>query len=535
MKFGKLSLISALLVMFLLVGACESDDTPTGTTSTNDMPEVEQPSEPPAPEEPIVDETEKPAAAPEEPTDNTNSETALELLPIYDPELDALFSQVEDRTRKLRGLEAPIEPIYELVPIEEYRENSAEEAIRGYRDSHRETVYKLLGTLNADVDFVSLLAPTSSVLRVSGGRYDGDMIRILYDEDDFDDSRRLDQFLSIYAHEYTHYLQDRHFNTFPDWLATPSSSSENRLSAFVSLVEGEASLVQTLYHNVYRENYALVPEVPTLASGVTTSFDNPLRGFLLNYGFPYTYGANFVARFVPELEKYDFPTAISSITDTRFISDDIFNEGQAISVPRSETYNFTAVDDLYSNPPVSTEQILHPELYPDHMPIEIPDVLLSIPGGWYPANTAYNPQLHGAYGEFFIRAWLETLKVDVELAYNAAAGWGNDHFRLLRSEDGEFAILWIIIWDDPKADSAELADALTDTITKQHDITASSVVRDPTIKSNTCGADRNISWSADTGVLVHRIQDDPTVGAVTRIAIAPSCEAALELLSEGDG
>ena len=466
-------------------------------------------------------------------------ETALELLPIYDPvfsqsELDALLRQVEVRTRELRGLEAPAEPIYTLVPIEGFNEDVAEAYIYTYRDSHRETVYKLLGTLNADVDIVSLLVPT--VTRVRGGNYDGKRIRISY-EDDNDDPFVLDRFFTTYAHEYTHYLQDRHFDIFHSILSFELNFfSMDRYDTSRALVEGEATLVGALYYNKYRENYAPTQETPTLASRVTTSFDDPLRGFLLNFAFSYEYGANFVARFVPELEAYDFPTIISSITDTRFISDDALsrNVDQARSVPQSETYDFTAVDALYSNPPVSSEQILHPELYPDHTPIEIPEGLLSIPGGWNLTDTTSNPLLHGAYGEFFIRAWLETLKVDVELAYNAAAGWGNDHFTLLQSDDDELAILWTIIWDDPETDSAELADALTDTITKQHDVTASTVVRDPTIESNTCGVDSNISWKADTGVLVHQIQTDPTVGDVTKIAIAASCEAALELLDESN-
>ena len=152
------------------------------------------------------------------------------------------------------------------------------------------------------------------------------------------------------------------------------------------------------------------------------------------------------------------------------------------------------------------------------------------PSGWETVE-----YLSGAYGEFFILSWLETLGTTKVAASSAAAGWGNDYLALLRSDDDadELAILWTIAWDDPATDTLEFAIALIEAIITQVSAPA-AIVNGLTIESNTCGVDDNISWKADTGVLVHQIQDDPTVGAVTRIAIAPSCEAALELLDESN-
>ena len=495
MKFGKLSLISALLMMFLLVGACESGD----TVDTSNMPLVEQPDEP--------------------------------------LDLEVFFRQVEAQVREIRGLDVPEgSSIYNFASSEAFTSDRSTKNTSATitRTAYFEVgeVYKLLGTVPDEVDWVSLFP------NLTAGPDDQQ-----YDFG-FDFSFSPDRFLFtitygpeliaskmlayLHGHEYVHYLQiylDPPLS-LEDSLAREMSLTAEELQKwsrqtmqrqFLSRVvaEGDATLTEELFRMEYGSDYPsrslshsyfVPPPGPTLSNNHL--FYDQLR-------YPYSGGTEFVRQ--------------------------IYTAGGN---------DFGAVNELYSSPPVSSEQILHPELYPDHTPIEIPGSLLSTPDGWEPFDVVEylyrNPNayatgdlfINGAYGEFFIRSWLTTLGAGTELATNAAAGWGNDDLTLLRSgdNDNEFAILWNILWDDPQTDVLEFAEALSDTIARQRrDVNLpGTIVRDPTIESNTCGADRNISWKADTGVLVHQIQDDPTVGAVTRIAIAPSCEAALELLSEGD-
>ena len=46
--------------------------------------------------------------------------------------------------------------------------------------------------------------------------------------------------------------------------------------------------------------------------------------------------------------------------------------------------DWAAVDDVWAAQPVSSEQVLHPELYPDEEPVEIvlPDVAAELGPGW---------------------------------------------------------------------------------------------------------------------------------------------------------
>ena len=463
-----------------------------------------------------------------------NCEAALELLPA---DLEIFFQQVEAQIREIRGLDVP-----EGTSIYNFASSEALTKDRSTRNTSATTtrtayfevgeVYKLLGTVPDEVDWVSLFPSLSSTGPDNQYDFGFDFSfspdRFLFTITYGPELIASDMLAYLHGHEYVHYLQ-----IYLD----PPLSLEDSLARAISLTaeesqkqrrqtkqrdflrrvvaEGDATFTEELFRTKYGSDYPSRSQSRSGGvhpPGPTLSYDHL---FYDQFIYPYSGGAEFVRQ--------------------------IYTAGGN---------DFEAVNELYSSPPVSSEQILHPELYPDHTPIEIPGSLLSIPDDWEPfsvgeylhrnPNVLATPDLYinGTYGEFFIRSWLETLGADTELGTNAAAGWGNDDLTLLRSgdNDNEFAILWNIVWDDPETDVLEFAEALSDTIARQRrDVNSpTTIVRDPTIESNTCGADSNISWSADTGVLVHRIQDDPTVGAVTRIAIAPSCEAALELLSEGD-
>ena len=111
------------------------------------------------------------------------------------------------------------------------------------------------------------------------------------------------------------------------------------------------------------------------------------------------------------------------------------------------------VNDAYSNPPMSTEQILHPEKYFSHEEPQRTTVLNIAPQlgkGWVQisANTM---------GEFLIGAYLEE-HLDSTQAADAAAGWGGDRYSLLSGPEGERLLLSLIKWDT-FLDSVEFFDA----------------------------------------------------------------------------
>ena len=460
MKFGKLSLISALLVMFLLVGACESGD----TVDTSNMPLVEQPDELPVPEEPAVDET---------------------------PDLEEILLQAEERTREVRGLSAPGEPIYKFSASEEFMETVAELVREDESLTFSEgIVYKLLGLLANDVDYLELNADLYSG-GVAGFYTEGE-IQVNHNPGD----ELTFATLVTYVHEYVHYLQDLAFN-IEDYLDELESPDINRAQdivlAYLALAEGDATFSEEQFLTEYGFDYSnLSDDFPGFSPEAAQIVGRlgPDHPVLTRLSFPYVDGAEFVGRFFGDTEN-----------------------------------GYEAINELYSNPPVSTEQILHPELYPDHTPVELPDKLIfDFPGDWLTIT-----DVSGAYGELFISSWLTTLGSSPDRAETAARGWGNDSLKLLSNGSNEYALQWNIVWDDPETDAVELADALSYAIVRNSNL-ASPIVTGVGIESNSCGADGNLSWVTDSGVLVHRTQNEPGVGDITAIAIAPDCETALELL-----
>ena len=109
----------------------------------------------------------------------------------------------------------------------------------------------------------------------------------------------------------------------------------------------------------------------------------------------------------------------------------------------TDNAGWAGVNAAYARPPISTEQILHPEKYfSDEGPqvTIIPDISSDLGKGWVQigANTM---------GEFVIRTYLEEYLDDIQAAA-AAEGWGGDRYSLLVGPEGERLLVAMIKWDD---------------------------------------------------------------------------------------
>jgi hypothetical protein len=114
---------------------------------------------------------------------------------------------------------------------------------------------------------------------------------------------------------------------------------------------------------------------------------------------------------------------------------------------------FGAVDALWSDPPTSSEQVLHPEKYDACEPT------IAVDESALPALTGFGrPTGSDVLGELTVRTWLESA-LPPEIAARAAAGWGGDRAGLyaptpsLSVADGGTAVpvaplAWLTVWDD---------------------------------------------------------------------------------------
>jgi hypothetical protein len=110
---------------------------------------------------------------------------------------------------------------------------------------------------------------------------------------------------------------------------------------------------------------------------------------------------------------------------------------------------FPLVNQVYSHPPATSEQILHAEKYvagEGSVAVRAP----TPPPG-------YDALVSGQVGELQIMAVLERC-LPADQARRAAAGWGGDAFTIARSGNNP-ALLWSTVWDT-ETDAAEFEGAL---------------------------------------------------------------------------
>jgi hypothetical protein len=144
-----------------------------------------------------------------------------------------------------------------------------------------------------------------------------------------------------------------------------------------------------------------------------------------------------------------------------------FLEGRIFVDRLREAGGWDAVNGVWNRMPESTEQILHPKLYPDDRPttLRLDDVADRLGNGW-------KEQWQQTMGELRIGVWLADgqpgeqsgPKAAVKLPRaNAAAGWGGDRLVSLTGPDGQWAIVWQTKWDSAN-DVEQFAQAANDVL-----------------------------------------------------------------------
>jgi hypothetical protein len=238
---------------------------------------------------------------------------------------------------------------------------------------------------------------------------DNDEFVIVSNDDDFTTLEQL-----THAHEYVHALQDQHYNL--EMLDDDSLDSEAS-AAIQALAEGDATLVQTFYLlGGYFSQEEMVQMMDDALAVDTTILDSAPPVLAHELEFPYIEGLAFV---------------------------------QALY----ERGGFSAVDEAWSNPPQSTEHILHPERY---LSGDTPQVVSLLPltdtlgAGWVLAD-------EDVLGEFYLREYLSQ-QINENNVDIAATGWGGDRYAVYWNEaEQEEVMVLKLAWDNP-ADALEFSD-----------------------------------------------------------------------------
>ena len=277
--------------------------------------------------------------------------------------------------------------------------------------------YSLLGALPPETDLPALLKGLMG--EQVGGLYDPQSKK-LFVRQGYDLEGAMGRI--ILAHEITHALQDQNFDLIA--MGVEDMSQSDRAYAVLSVAEGDATLAMSEHLAQYGNLASVLGDLPAMLSMDQEKLNAAPQFVQQSLLFPYLEGMKFFQTLAGRTRAGD--------------------QGD-----RSGPYSWR--NDVFRDPPETTEQIIHPNKYlARELPLEIDPIEL------HPGATR---TVTDSLGEFGVMA-LMTEALGREEAIKAAAGWNGD--RLRASEDpmrGRRILTWRTAWDTA-ADAKEFESAL---------------------------------------------------------------------------
>lgn len=417
-----------LLLVLPVLAACNSSGlpdtaTPTTTTAVQPTPTIEVINPNPTATQPDI--AENPTATPpviaEGPTATART-TGSTPAPnaTVEAENNKMLVQIEKDTATLRGLK-PLKDVPEaFITEDQLRENLTKDMATEYpkkearQDASELWLLRLINDPKLDLYQLYIDLQTEQV----AGYYDQKKDELFVRSDGGKLSPLSRQTL---AHEFTHALQDQHFDL--EKLLPEDTKDDDGSLAVRSLIEGDATVSGLLYAQKYMSQKDYQDMIDESSNASTTLLDQAPPYISQNLYFPYQQGVEFVI---------------------------------AVGVLNS----FKTMDKALQDPPASTEQIIHPEKYtktPRDMPkpVALPPLTDTLGIGWtMPDN--------GTLGEFDFQIMLKengASEPDV-----AAAGWGGAVYNYYeQGENGDKSlVLFNTVWDT-KLDAEQFEAAMNET------------------------------------------------------------------------
>jgi hypothetical protein len=198
---------------------------------------------------------------------------------------------------------------------------------------------------------------------------------------------------------------------------------DDRSMALSSLIEGEATLTMMAAQMEDWDGSQIV-QIPSSSLDRTFSLMMPLM----------TMGTGPSMKQAPPIlaDSLIFPYLRGLVFCARLVNDD----------------GWKGIDAAYKNPPLSTEQILHPEKY-----LAKPDAPMAVDLGDLKAGEGWKEVTRNVVGEMQAAVLLKK-----QSGKEAAAGWDGDQFAAFEGPEGRLGLVWLSTWDS-EADAKEFCRA----------------------------------------------------------------------------
>ncbi|GIU91843.1 MAG: hypothetical protein KatS3mg011_0749 [Acidimicrobiia bacterium] len=314
-----------------------------------------------------------------------------------------------DETERLRGHEFLRPPRVAVVDEAELERRVREDFLENPEEiATDEALYVLLGLLPPGTDLLGLLSDLFG--EQVAGFYDGSTgeLVVAATTGGFSAYQR-----TTVVHELTHALTDQVHGVWPEFEGLIDAQAYDQATAMRALLEGDATLTQALYMRE-RTPEELREIVEEIGSVDTSVYDSAPRFIRESLAFPYDAGTRWVQGLY-------------------------------------ESGGFAAVDAAYDDPPISTEQVMHPDRWPDHLPAEVDHPRLDVPG--------YELIYDSVWGELGFSLMFGQVLGDRS---EAVDGWGGDRYQVWF--DGRNVALALTFRGDRPEDAQELYAGLAEFI-----------------------------------------------------------------------
>lgn len=340
-----------------------------------------------------------------------------------DPQTNAMLDKIEDQVRQVRKLSIDETVPRHVYTPEELRDYVTNEMLEEFDEMESKNDLRrlaLLGLMPDDLDLRKLYEDLYSE-QIAGFYKIDEREMVVVSGEELGINERL-----TYAHEYVHALQYANYDFENELNYNEDSCKEDseRCIAIKALIEGDATMSQFKWFEAFATQKDVLELLASFEEQKSPVLDSAPVYLSASMMFPYEQGAAFV--------EY------------------LYNIG-----------GYNAIHTAFTTtPPLSSEQIMFPERYPDDLPVrvELPNLTATLGAGW-------ESDSEGAVGAWDIYMMLtkgadEGYRIGEDTAKAAVEGWGGDSYAFLSNDDkDEHLFVMKTVWDTDE-DSEEAYTAM---------------------------------------------------------------------------
>lgn len=360
-----------------------------------------------------------------------------------------LTDKLVEAIAKLRHLEVKSKIQSDILTPEEIKQHMLKQLQKEMPEQEIASMEKILKRLKlAKPDFDYVQSAKEFATNDIAGFYD-DIDKKMYISAGVPEKMRF----IVVPHETVHALQDQNFD-LQKFLPRDIQNLDLEL-ARMCLAEGDAEVTSTDY--LLHQRGGDVRTLPDIHSLMKDTIEVMIKQN-------------------PAFQKY--PTFLREITMFPYL------QGPSFVQKTLQNYSYDKLNEIFRDPPGSTEQIIHPEKYffQRDDPVNIEFTFNK------PLGDAWKELCRDTWGEYVVYHFLKAYTNLIE-AKMASEGWGGDKILAYENQQTkEVAIIWLTVWDTEK-DAGEFFNAYPATIKARY----------PELKDINTNQKDSLAWDTPQG------------------------------------